>query len=195
MIMRIRTVLGGTQGLPGLSTTYANGAGASPILADATDMVARVRVFWASLAILLPAGNTAQVSGLVDVLNPVDGTLVGTFSVATPALVTGGGGTAAPLAAAVLLVQNTGVIINGRKLLGRTFISPIGVGSNVNGFVKAADQASILAAAGVTLTGSTASVPVVWHRPNPLTGAAGSAHPVNAFVVRGNFAVLRSRRD
>jgi hypothetical protein len=195
MIMRIRTVIQGIQGLPGLSTVYAKGAAATPVNADGTDMLARVRAFWLPLAGSMPTGVTVSVNGQVDIINEADGSLAGSLSLASPAAVNGSGGSALPIAAAIVLQEQTGVIIAGRRLRGRSFISPVSTGTSTNGFVANATGATIIAAALTTLTGATTSAPVVWHRPNPKGAANGSVSVITAFAVGPNFGVLRSRRD
>lgn len=194
-IMRIRTVLTGTVGLPGLNTFYANGASSTPITADATDMVARVRAFWNAIVATLPTAMTAVVSPQVDLIDPATGALTGGLVGATPLTVTGTGGTALPLASMALLVASTGTIVNGRRLQGRSFIGPLAATVNNLGSLGPAQGAVISSAATNMLTGTTSSVPVVWHRPKLPGPAGGSVAPVTGFVTRTPFAVLRSRRD
>ena len=194
-IMRIRTVISGLQGLPGLSTLYANGASATPVSADAVDMVARVRAFWNAIGAQLPSPVFTLTSGEVDLLDPANGALVGSLSVTGPASTAGTDTEALPLATAILLVGETGVILSGRRLRGRTFISPAGQTTNVDGVVTSATRTAIQTAANVMRTGTTASAPVVWHRPKLPGPLGGSVSPVTTYVVRSNYAVLRSRRD
>lgn len=195
MIMRVRTTIQGIQGLPGLSTVYARGTASTPTNADADDMLARVRAFWLALIGVLPTSIVAQVQGQVDLITETTGALGGSLSRTSPAAVTGTGGGAGPIAAAVVLQLQTGVIINGRRLRGRSFISPVATGANSGGFVSAATISTTVAAGVAMLTGTTASKPVVWHRPNPVGAANGSAFDVSAYAVGPNFGVLRSRRD
>lgn len=195
VMMRIRTVITGTQGTPGLSTVYATGAGVTPIAADALDMVGRVRTFWNALITMLPSLITAQVQSQVDLIDPATGDLVGGLNPAAPAVVTGTGGAALPFAAAALLVANTGVIVNQRRLQGRTFISPLAATVNNAGNFGTAQSLAVTAAATNMLTGSTTSTPCVWHRPTELFPAAGTQAPVSGYTTRIPYAVLKSRRD
>ena len=194
-IMRVRAQITGSQGLPGLSTIYARGTAATPSSADCSDMVARVRAFWNALVGLQPAGCIILVSGDVDVLDETNGALVTGFSVAAPATVLGTGSEALPLATSVLLTHQTGTILNGRRLRGRTFISPVSDSVNVDGLTASAARATIIAAATAMITGATASFPVVWHRPKLPGPLGGSIAPTTSFSVGSNFAVLTSRRD
>lgn len=194
-IMRIRTTITGSQGLPGLSTVYATGTLATPTGADASDMVARVRAFWEAIKALQPVGTIVLVSGQVDILDPINGALVAGLSVTAPATVIATGSESLPPATSVLLTHNTGVILNGRRLRGRTFISPVADSVNVDGLTASASRATIIAAANTTLTGATASFPVVWHRPVAPGPTGGSVAAALSFAVGSNFAVLTSRRD
>ena len=194
-IMRIRTVISGSQGLPGLSTTYANGASATPVTADAADMVARVRAFWDGIKTLLPSTSIILVSGQVDLLDPANGELTGGLSVTAPSAVLGTGSESLPQATSILLQCETGVIIAGRRLRGRTFISPVDQVTNIDGLVGSASRNTIITSATTSLTGVTTSAPVVWHRPKAPGPTGGSVSPVTSYNVGSNFAVLRSRRD
>jgi len=194
-IMRIRTVISGTQGLPGLATWYFNGTSATPNGADAADACARVRAFFDGIKGLLPTANTFQVSGAVDLLDPATGALSGSLSVTAPAVVTGTGGGQLPPANAILLTGQTGVIIAGRRLRGRSFISPVASGAMNAGLVSSGAISTTTTSANLSLTGVTASVPVVWHRPQAPGPSGGSVSPVTTYSVGSTFAVLRSRRD
>jgi len=194
-IMRIRATIAGTQGLPGLSTWYYNGTTSTPSNADAADAVARVRAFFDGIKGLLPTANTVQVSGSVDLLDPATGALTGSQSVTAPSIVTGTGGGPLPPANAILLTGQTAVIIAGRRLRGRSFISPVASGTQTSGLVSSAAIATTITSANTSLTGVTSSVPVVWHRPQPPGPSGGSVSPVTTYSVGSTYAVLRSRRD
>lgn len=194
-IMRVRATLTGTQGLPGLSTLYAFGTSATPSSADCSDMVARVRAFWEAIKALMPAGVFVLVSGDVDVLDETNGALVTGFAVASPATVVATGSEALPLATSMLLTHQTGTIIDGRRLKGRTFISPVSDSTNIDGLTTSASRATIAAAANAMITGSTSSFPVVWHRPKLPGPFGGTIAPTTSFSVGSNYATLRSRRD
>lgn len=194
-MMRIRAVIGGTQGTPGLATFYANGSLATPTSVDALDMVNRVRQFFFAIVALLPTLTTINVQGAVDILNPATGALVGGLAPTAPATVTGTGGTALPFATAGLLVHNTGIIINGRRLQGRTFISPMSTTVNNAGSLGPSQVTTITNAANVMISGTTSSYPVVWHRPKLPGPLGGLAIATLSYTTRTPFAVLRSRRD
>lgn len=193
--MRVRTVITGAQGLPGLSTFYFNGTTASPSGADAADVVARVRAFWEAIKAYYPAGTSTQVSGAVDLLDPADGALTGSLAVTAPAVSNGSGSTPLPPATAMLLRHETGVIVAGRRLRGRSFISPLATAASLSGVVAPTVVSATNIAAAAMLTGATSSVPVVWHRPVAPGPSGGSVTATVSFATQTQFAVLRSRRD
>jgi len=194
-IMRVRFIITGLNGLPGLHTTYWNGALAAPVQADAQDVVDRVRAFWQALNSTMADGVTISPDGTVDVLAESTGALTGSFS-ATAASVSSIGTGAAPLASMMLLKYFTAAIVNGRKLQGRSFIGPVESTAISSGQVSSTANTSLITAAGSLSTGgSTASEQVVWHRPTLAAPSGGSTSVVTGFGTDIDFAVLRSRRD
>lgn len=194
-IMRVRTTISGLQGLPGVSTFYFRGTTTTPITADVTDVVARVRAFFSSSSGAFPALVSLQVLGDVDVIDEANGTLTDQLSVTAPAVVPGSSGVALPFASAVLLTHNTGGILNGRRLRGRSFLSPCNAAANTAGAVTTSLRTTVTTAANVMLTGTTGSYPVVWHRPKLPGPLGGLAIATTGYSVGTSFAVLRSRRD
>lgn len=103
-----------------------------------------------------------------------------------------GGITGSPVADATqaLLRWNTGRVVAGRFLRGRTYIPGISSGSLNSGNLLAATQTA-LATAGQALV--TAGVQLaVWHRPK--AGVGGEAWAVQTASCWQEFAVLRRRR-
>lgn len=195
VMMRVRTIITVGTGLPGLNTFYFNGSNPTPVTADATDVCARVRAFWNAIISLCPTGQLASVQPNVDLIDSVDGQLAGGLTATTPALVTGTGGTVAPTATQMLLSLETGVIVNGRRLRGRSFIGPCAIGVvSSSGALGAAQQITLTNAANTMISGSTTSFPVVWHRKKDDTHLGTNA-AVTAFLAKQTLAVLRSRRD
>lgn len=194
-IMRTRTTITGSQGLPGVMTLYFNGTTTTPVTADAVDVCARVRAFCAAINTVFPNTVTLQVQGQVDCLDPLNGALAASLSVTPPAVVAGTSPSALPAATAILLQHNTGVITGGRRLRGRSFLSPCSTATMISGLPSAAIANTITTAANVMRTGTTSSAPVVWHRPLPLGIGGGFATLVSDYSVGVQYAVLRSRRD
>lgn len=196
IIMRIRTVLSGWQGAPGLGTHYFLPGTAGGVTADAVDCCGRVRAFWLAAQGIFPTTMGFQVSGSVDLLEAVDGTLTGGLSGGSPAGTAGSNAnTFAPFATMVLLRAQTGVVIGGRRVLGRFFLGPVATNQNVNGVPTAAAGSSATAAGAALNSGATASVPVVWHRPHGSPPAGGLHVPISGYQASPEFAILRSRRD
>jgi len=194
-IMRVRALIIGPGGLPGVHTTYWNGASSTPISADALDVSGRVQAFWNSFKLQLAAGVSITFNLPVDVLNSATGALENQLAGGSPATVVATGTGELPKATMVLLRYNTGVVLNRRLLRGRSFIGPLAVATNTAGTVLPATNTALLTAAGFLGTGATASVNVVWHRPTELLPASGVVAPVSSYSTNTEFSVLRSRRD
>lgn len=194
-MLRVRTVLSGWPGGPGLQTMYFE----TPLqdAAAAARAVAYVHSFWGTTMIgQLTVGTSVQVSGDVDVITAATGLITNTLSVAVPAPLAGSGGTTqAPYATASLMQLRTGTFIAGRRLQGRIFFSPLpGLVVGDNGeLTSAAQTRSNLA--GTSLLGalSAGDLWVVWHRPK--LGVGGSIGPITAVSTPTKLAVLTSRRD
>ena len=196
VMLRVRTVMTGWAGGPGLNTVYWRPGTGGGSTADATDCAARVRAALNAIAGVFPSSVTLLTSPTCDAIEDTTGALVGTFTGAVPALVAGSGGAivTAP-ATAILVRQDTGVVVNGKRLRGRWFISPLDANAvNSSGEANATDRATINTAFNAMLVGGgTLSFPVVWHRPGPL--GAGTSAPIVLASCNTTLAVLRSRRD
>jgi hypothetical protein len=94
----------------------------------------------------------------------------------------------------ILLRYSTSVIVNGRRLQGRSYLGPVGTNTNASGNVASTANAAALTAAALLNTGATASKLVVWKRPTPAFPAAGQTADVTGYGTNTEFAVLRSRR-
>lgn len=193
-LIRVRAVLSGWPGGPGLNTWYFGKPTAPLTNADAADVVARVRVFWDSIKAVFPTSFKVDVSGAPDTLDIQSGTLTGTLAGGSPAQVVGTGGAAYNMFAGMILLRGaTTQVINGRRLSSRSFIGPVSSSTDNAGSPDAAFRTAIQNAANVTLTGTTTSFPGAWHR--PVNGSGGSLQGISTFTTAPFFAVLRSRRD
>lgn len=196
IMMRVRTVLSGWQGAPGLATHYFLPGTAGGVTADAVDACGRVRAFWLACAANHPTSMGFQVSGSVDLIEAVDGTLTGGLSGGSPAGTAGSSANAyLPFATALLLRYQTGVVINARRVLGHIFLGPCQTSTSLAGVPTAAAGTAALAAGAALMSGATATIPVVWHRPHGSPPAGGLHVPISGFQLSPEFAVLRSRRD
>lgn len=193
---RLRVRWSGVTGGPGISTFYFVNAGAQ---------LGNIQAFFSEFAGYLPASVRLDFDSEGDTINPADGALVGSWSIAPvlPVVGTNAGVYAAP--AGLSIAWNTGTIADRHRVVGRTFIVPIGsnkyqVDGTLEGGALAAAQAT--AATLVTASGGTMNV---WHRPfagAPATATkaarpahAGSSAVVVGSSVRDKVAILRSRRD
>lgn len=194
-IMRVRFMITGSQGLPGLHTTYWTGASSTPVQADSADVAGRVRAFWDSFKSNLASGTVISAIAGVDLLNSATGELEGGLTTGTITSVSATGTGELPASTMLLLKYTTGAIINGRRLQGRSFIGPLATTANTLGIPTAAVNTAVTTAAAFLNSGATASALVVWHRPTEEVPAGGITQPVTAYATNNTFAVLRSRRD
>lgn len=164
---RVRAVLAGWQGAPGLSTCYFSTGGSSSG-ADALAAANRVRGAWDVVKGVLANTTTINVQGQVDIIDPVQGQLIGSFAVTPPATVTGtGAGVTGPPQVAGGLELFTADVADNRRIRGRLFVSPLRAGETAT-ISPSAGLNSGLDAMGVALvTVSPPATPplVIWHRP------------------------------
>lgn len=193
---RVRTILSGFPGGPGVSTMY---------FLDSTGVVAAVAAFWASVVTQMPNNVTAQVQNSGDVIEPTTGALSGSW---TNAGVTFSRGTAVqpyPAPAGAVIRWNTNGIANGHRVRGRTFVVPLFGGAYQDDGSLAATCISALDNAAGSLVNALPLSFSVWHRPKygpaPVGGgprpilSPGSGHLITSSSVPDKSAVLRSRRD
>lgn len=189
-IQRLRVGLNGLPGLPGVSTFYG---------VSADGMGATLRAFYASISAYFPANLVIQVEGSGDVIEATTGQLVDTWTGGPKAAVqgTGVGAYAAPTGAAI--TWNTGTVLDGSRVRGRTFLVPLTTASyDLLGSIEAGTLAALQSAATDVATFEAGNF-AIWHRPRlvsaTLPARSGSFAFVNSAVVRDKAAVLRSRRD
>jgi|SRR6478672_5842182 len=193
-MQRIRVQTSGWTGGPGVSTFYISNAGTE----DATTAQAGVDGLsdaWDEITALFPTGWTATVIPAVDQITTATGAVIATTTI-TPWTKTGASGAGfGPLASGGCVTWLTDTFLSGRRLKGRTFVSPVasefadadgtpkpGMLTGLNGF-----------GASWSAWRDGATSPVVWHR--PVGGTGGASDSIVSYSVRDQFAVLRSRRD
>lgn len=196
-ISRVRVVLSGAQGLPGVSTFYA---------VDPVVMTGDLNAFYATMASMFPVNVVATVENVGDVINDADGKIVGSWNggigVAHPSS-NGATPYAAPSGAAVTWL--TGLIINGHRVKGRTFIVPLwGSAYEADGTLSPATLTNIRPAADLMFTSHLANF-LIWARPAKARAATatlparaarvGTSVNVSGSRVTDKVAILRSRRD
>lgn len=186
MIQRLRCEWVGTavEG-PGLTTFFAEADGTVAIQVGAAAFFEAVKAF-------IPSGTTIRIPQGGDVIDEATGVLTGTWgtSSATTVTATGTGNFAAGVGARV--AWETGVIRNGRRVRGSTFVVPLVVGSYEGNGTLATGA---LTALQTGVTNMLVQVPTqmrVWSRPRP--GLPGAAVAVARGIVPDRVSWLRSRR-
>lgn len=194
-MLRVRTVISGWTGGPGLATAYfLTPLQDSPAALRCVEYVRTVLI--ANRGSMSPTAVTFQVSGAVDVLAPSTGMITDTLSVdGGPVQGSGGGSGSAPPAVAALLQLRSSTFIAGRRVIGRNFISPLAAAAvTSDGNLGNVQQAAL---AGRFAAMATALEPgdqwVIWHRPS--IKGPGQAVVITATAAPFKLAVLTSRRD
>lgn len=194
-IYRIRTTISYGAGGPGLGTHYFLPGTVGGSTSDASDAAARVRAFYLALAPIMYTSSSALVQPNVDLIQDDTGVLSGGYSATPPAIVPGSGGaTSLPVTVAAVIRYTTGTIFNGRRLEGRTYVSPLSATASTGTGAPTTAVGTAAVNAIAALTGGVGTVlPLVWHRPTPTrTGGSGGIIGGNAWSL---FGSLRSRRD
>jgi hypothetical protein len=145
---------------------------------------------------IFPDGVSITADSFVDGINPATGALTGSWAV-TPWTITGSAGTGniAPPAVAVCVTWLTDIVVSGRRVRGRTFLSPVCLPLIQSDGTPIATTATMVAdfATAWLDDSDDAGASVVWHR--PVSGSGGSTAAITAYRYTDKFAVLRSRRD
>lgn len=201
MVAIVRTEWDGTSGGPGLTQLAFLGNGEFTA-ANAQAAVNAVRKFWDSLKGYLPDELKLNVMPTVDIYNETDAQLTG--SVVAPVVPTQVAGTSASSyagGAGMKVNWNTGVIRNGRRVKGATFIVP--AASTVytsNGTISAITVTGINTACNTLMADVTAggTALLVWSRPLVVGGVitrTGATAGVISGTTNPKSAILRGRRD
>jgi len=204
-MLRVRVKGTGWTGGPSLNTFHF--VTSSEIQANAEACTARVRSAWVKLATFFPTTMSHSVDPQVDIINPVNGDITGTFLCVSGIAVMPGTGADAVLMApstALLLKLQTGTYLDGRRLQGRGYISPVRrATADDNGTPNAAAITAITLLGNDLRNSGTDPQLVVWRRPREadatvtpaVTARVGSTGEVTVVGCPDKFAVLRSRRD
>lgn len=183
-LQRYRVAMSGFTGGPGIMTLYL-----STSVAD----YAPIRIFATSLASVQPNGLTYTFPSSIDIINESNGQLTGSIGVTPPAVVTSIVASApysAPSGAIIRWV--TSAIINGTRLVGRTFVVPLAQTSYQADGTLASATITTLQNAANTLLSSYGDGIKVWSRPKPTI--AGQYATALSGTVPDMAAILRSRR-
>lgn len=195
-IFRVRAVLSGYQGGPGLMTQYFSPAVAGFNEALAQLSVDRVRDALSAGSELWGNWATWSVDGTVDEINEANGQLVSSLTV-LPRTVTGTNPSTAigPAPAGACINWLTAEIKRGKRVRGRTFLVPLYSAAFQNDGTLNTSTLTSVAEFGDAMNdaGATDLVHVVWSR--PIAGTGGTKHGITGHRTADKAAVLRSRRD
>jgi hypothetical protein len=183
-MFRVKTVLSGPSGQPGLSTMHFTGASTQATV-DAA--VAAVGVFWGAVdAYMHTTQNWATEAEVMEL------SLAGVPTAVWQGSVQSGSGASAgeivPFATQGLIRWRTGDFTFGRELRGRTFIPGTTIDTWTNGTIGTTPE-SVWNAAAATLIAGTTAVLVVWSPTHDFVA------DVTAASAWREAAVLTSRRD
>lgn len=178
-----------TPGGGGQSTLYTQGAeGGEQATATA------IKTWLGQVAQGLTNQVTVNLDPEVRKLADASGTLTGVASVNPGNAVVGNNASQSVAdASQVLFRWNTGVIHQGRRMVGRTFIPGLPVGSLDGGNLKAASAADFATKNAAFIASLSSDPLVVWHRPKH--GSGGMTFVVSGGSVWSEMAVLRRRRN
>jgi len=193
-VFRIKTVLSGFPGAPGVNTHYFT-SGVSAVNADIQDAAAEVHGAMNALKAYLVRDLTWNIdpeayvyeldTGVLDRVAVLDATGLNGVSTATV------GSTSR--ASMIKLRFSTGTVVNNRRLRGGIYLGPISdFAITSTGAVNSAAAGAVATAYDAMISGTGPRLQV-WHR--PVNGAGGAAGDVTGVSVMPLPAVLRSRRD
>lgn len=183
-IWRVRCHWTGFPGAPGYSNFYSSSV---PTAATLT----AIRQFFSGLTVGIPTDVSIQVEGQGDELDVSSYQIIGQWSATQPAVVVGGAGDPYAGPAGFVCTWRTSTVINGRRVLGKTFIVPAAGIFQTDGSILNTYLATAQAAAS-DLVASADYDQVIWHKSGGDFG--GSLAPVVSAHVPDMAAVLRSRR-
>lgn len=196
-VFRVTAVWSGFTGAPGYTKFSWSD------LTDATSRNAagaKVKQLFDDLKAYRQIQMSVQVQPQIDEFDVATGALLGSAAMtvvpaASPGQITNA--TAFAGGAGFCLTWNTGLILNRRRVRGRTFMVP-GMGCyDIDGTLTSAAVTAIGTAA-TTFLALTAPRPNVWSRQyntsSPPVQVGGALAPVDSYTLRDNAAQLRSRR-
>ena len=159
--------------------------GAPPAPAD-------IQSAFLNLATAIPTNVVLTFPTGGDEIDETTGQLVGGWSSgAAPAPVSGVNSPNAAAGVGACVTWNTGAVVGGRRVRGRTFIVPMEAGMyEPDGTINAQPLSNLVTFS----TGLIALGLAVWHRPTGPGASDGSSHAVTSAKISDRVAVLRSRR-
>jgi hypothetical protein len=198
-IARVTARWTGFTGAPGFTVMHFRDFGGTfPTEADVQVAVDRVRAFFDAIKLYIPSQVSIQVLGEVEVLEESTSTLLDVLVATTPAVVTGTAAAATAYAAAVGAVVSwrTGVVRNGRRIRGRTFVVPLAASAFDNTGTLVSTAVTAINNAATTLRDATSIADLgIYARPTAPGASDGLWALVTGHQVPDMGSILRSRRD
>jgi hypothetical protein len=174
----------GLAGLPGISVFYVGSA--------TTGFLAPIRTFFNAMATTMPSPLTWTFPAAGDMIDEATGTLTGGWTDTAAAQVTCSGSGSYANGVGAFVRWGTGQIVNGRKVVGKTFLVPISSANyDAQGNIGSGGLGSMQGAATALVA---ASVLRIWHRPGSVSGGPGSSWPVNSGTVPDKVSWLQTRK-
>jgi len=181
---RIEVVWAGLTGLPGVTVIHS--------LDSVSGALAAIRAFFNSISGVFPTGLTWSFPNSGDVFESTTGVLTGGWSDTAVSNVTGAGVSTYAAGTGAFVRWQTGAIVGGRRLRGRTFLAPMDKDSyDASGTIVDSRVTTMQTAANTLVATGTMNV---WHRPTTPGGSDGALHVVTAATVADQVTALRSRR-
>lgn len=173
----------GITALPGLSVFYSTGG---------SDATANLVTFFNAIKAIFPTGCSWSVLNSGDTIDDATGTITGTWTGVGGAVVSSTTAGSYPAGTGAYVNWQTGAIVNGRRLKGRTFLCPLLTSVfDTNGTITTPNLTLI---GGAATTLATVGVMRVWHRPTAPGAGDGSSALITAGTVPDQVTSLRSRR-
>ena len=196
VIMRSAAILTGTAFTePGLTQMWWSPGTVGGSTADATDILARFRAIWESFKVHMSTTVSIDYDPICIAVEATTGVLTGAFSGTDPATTVGTGtGDELPRQTQGLCRLGTSTVVGGRRVRGRVFVPGTLESDNTGSGLPSSTYTTAITTGFATIftPGATASLPVVWHRPQGGTG--GSAPAITSVTTAPAWSVLRSRR-
>jgi hypothetical protein len=190
-LSRVRAVLTGWQGGPGVSTFYTT---------DPVAFLPALRAFYDAIKAALPSEVSVSFPGTGDIIEDTTGALTSTWTATAPGGVVGAGAGNYSAPTGATAQWNTGAVIGGHRLVGRTFLVPLASSAMASdGTLGTGILTPFATAAAALVAAGGGTIFRVWHRPRVNHPTLPDTQGNNAVVVSGTMrdiaAVLTSRRD
>lgn len=192
-LWRYQVVWTGWSGAPGYSTFFADATDAPQGHADQVfNLLGTALSDVGGVTNYLPNGVKLTFGSVMDRVDAGTNDLIGTAAVTPPSTITGVGGNLYSAASGACITWRTALFVQGRRVVGRTFLIPLNGSAYGDDGTLGADFLTKARSAAATYIAAAVSTPVVMMRATPTH--PGGAAPIIAGSITDQAAVLRSRR-